>query len=158
VNMLTIGVGARSEGGISSASLAHSVGVCLMEMAIMARGKGKDVGAGAGAGMPAFVDVKLTLDERNTFSAMVVDAPVLVQSLQSLVDEGYRVGCAWSAEHQTYTVSLTCRDDESPNKGLCMTSFAGDLTTAVALAIFKHRNVTKGRWLGDQAQQFGMFG
>jgi hypothetical protein len=156
--LLAIGTESGLRGGLSQAGLAHSVGVCLLEMTIVARGKGKSVGTGTGAGMPAFVDVKLTLDERNTFSALVVEPGVLVKSLQALVDDGYRVGCAWSADHQTYTVSLTCRDEDSPNNGLCMTSFAGDLSTAVALAIFKHRNVTNGRWLGDGTAQIGMFG
>lgn len=124
----------------------------------MARGKGKEVGPGSGAGMPRFVDVKLTLDDRNTFAALVIEPGALVKSLQSLVDEGYRLGCSWSSEHQTYTVSLTCRDDGSPNSGLCMTSFAGELTTAIALAIFKHRNVTKGKWLSETGGQLSMFG
>jgi hypothetical protein len=158
VGMLTISTEPGRSGGLTPAGLTHSVGVCFLEMYIVARGAKKSAEQAIKGGMPTFVDVKLSLDERNAFSALVIEPAALVKSLQQLVDDGYRVGCAWGNETQSYTVSLTCRDADSPNAGLCMTSFAGDLTTAIALAIFKHRNVTAGKWLGESGGQFGMFG
>ena len=158
VGTLTIGMQASARGGISPAGLSHSVGVCMLEMAIMARGKGKAVGTGSGAGMPTFVDVKLTAEDRERFLVENDDLNMLGPRMQILCDAGYRWGCAWNGETQSYTVSLTCRDQESPNAGLCMTSFAKDLVTAVRLSLFKHEVVTGGDWTGGAGQQFGAFG
>jgi hypothetical protein len=156
--MLTIGTGSGGRGGISPAGLSHSVGICCLELAIMARGKGKAVGAGSGAGMPKFVDVKLTQDQKADFSGRHQSAEALVVQLQDLCDAGYRIGCSWSGEHQTYTVSLTCRDDQSQNNGYCMTSFAGQLDRAVSLALYKHFVVCGEVWSAGgpgSAEDFG---
>jgi hypothetical protein len=127
-------------------------------MAIMARGKGKAVGAGAGVGMPKFVDVKLTQEQKEAFRRLSPTADGMVNAIQRLCDDGYRFGCAWSGEHQTYTVSLTCREPDDANNGLCMTAFAGSLEDAMALALFKHTTVTGGLWLGagvGEKEDFG---
>lgn len=157
-NMLTIKTGPGGRGGISPSGLAHSVGVALLEMSIMARGKGKRVDAGSGAGMPKFVDVKLSVQDRSDFQAWPWKSADLVVALQRLADQQYRVGCAWSVEHESYTVSVTCRDAESPNAGLCMTSFAGRLDTAIALAVWKHTVLTGEVWLGDSSPDAEAFG
>jgi hypothetical protein len=133
---------------ISQAGLAHTFGVCLLEMAIMARGGKKAVEDVTKTGMPRFVDVKLTPEQRDAFRRLSPTADGMVHAIQVMCDEGYRFGCSWSGEHQSYTVSLTCRAKDDANNGLCMTSFAGNLETAVALALFKHTTVTGGLWLG----------
>jgi hypothetical protein len=115
----------------------------------MARGAGKAAKDAAGQGMPRFVDVKLTAEQRVGFSTWAQRGGDLVTFLQSLADDGYRVGVAWSGEQQAYTVSLTGRADGNPNKGLCMTSFARTLETALWLALYKHCVVTEERWLDD---------
>lgn len=144
--------------GISNAGVAHTLSVALLELTSMARGKGKQV-AGSGSGsMPRFVDVALTGDEKAAFKATDWDDESNLRFLSDLVDSGYRVGVAWSGEHQAYTVSMTCRDPESPNAGLCVTSFARTLGMAVALAEFKHKVVTEGVWSepgSSSGQDFG---
>jgi hypothetical protein len=131
---------------MNPAGVAHSVGVCIIEDWNMARGRGKAGESRAGGAMPAFVDVKLSEADRENFLASLGDDLDAVKALQSFADDGYRVGVAWSGEHQTYTVSVTCRDEESENNGLCMTSFAGDLSRGILLAWFKHDVVCKRRW------------
>jgi hypothetical protein len=155
---LTIGTEASGGLKISPAGLAHSVGVCFLEMSIMARGKGKAVGAGTGAAMPKFVDVKLSVDQRQDFISKQYSDSELVMTVQKLCDSGYRIGCAWSADSSSYTVSLTCRDEDSSNFGLCMTSFANTVHTAIALAVYKHVVVTDGEWLGGFSDADGFFG
>lgn len=156
--MLTIGTGPGSRGGISPAGLTHSVGVAFLEMAIMARGAKRTADAVVKGGMPRFVDVKLTREDRAVFLGENDDPAILVQRLQLLCDNGYRIGCSWSGETQSYTVSLTCRNPGSANDGLCMTSFAADLVTAARLALFKHEFVTAGQWLGDAVDPAEAFG
>jgi hypothetical protein len=130
----------------------------MLEMAVMARGAKKTAAATAANGMPRFVDVKLTAEDKAGFLAWSCTPQEIIAFLQVLCDDGYRVGCGWSSETQAYTVSLTCRDGESPNNGLCMTSFARDVHTAVALAVYKHTVVTEGRWIPEDVAAVGDFG
>lgn len=127
--------------------LSYSMSVCLLEDFNMSRGKGLAAKQGNGAGMPRFVDVKLTAEQRNGFAVWSSRAGDLVTFIQSLADDGYRVGVSWSGEQQAYTVSLTCRAEGNVNNGLCMTSFARTLETALWLAIYKHVEVTQEKWV-----------
>lgn len=158
VNMLTIGTGPRLSFGLTPAGLAHSVGVSLLEIDIMARGSKKAAETNS-QGMPKFVDVKLTQEQKAAFVAREQPpAAWCVDRMQQLVFSGYRFGCSWSGEHQSFTVSMTCRNDESANNGLCMTSFAGQLLTAVRLALYKHYEVCDQVWTipgADPGEDFG---
>lgn len=145
-------------GYLSPAGLAHSLGVCLIEDWNMSRGKGKAGQGRAATNLPTFVDIKLTEEERENFLTALEDGLDAVKCLQTFADTGYRVGVAWSGEHQSYTVSVTCRDEESPNNGLCMTSFAGKLERAVLLAWFKHEVVCRGDWGGRVPPREEAFG
>lgn len=132
---------------LSPAGLAHSLGVCLIEDSNMARGKGKPEGKGGATALPRFVDVKLSSEEREAFAQWGEREGDLVGRLQGMADSGYRVGVSWSSEQQAYVVSLTCRDPEGVNNGLCMTSFAKTLITALWLALYKHYVVTGEHWV-----------
>lgn len=124
----------------------------------MARGKGQPGKSGQTGAMPRFVDVKLTAEQRTEFVGWERRKGDLVTFLQSMADDGYRVGVSWSGEQQAYTVSLTCRDAENPNNGLCMTSFAKTLSTALWLALYKHLEVTQERWVDgsfESGEEFG---
>lgn len=156
--LLTISRDAGKPTAIRPAGVAHSLGVCLIEDFNMSRGKGqaKDV---KGAGMPRFVDVRLTAGQRDGFATWEVrESSDLVTLLQSLADDGYRVGVTWSGEHQAYTVSLTGRKPGGVNEGLCMTSFARGLETALWSAIYKHVIVAEGDWLSVGGVDQGDFG
>lgn len=113
----------------------------------MSRGKGKEVLKSGGTQMPRFVDVRLTAEQREEFKAWAAGGGDLVTFLQSLADDGYRVGVSWSGEQQAYVVSLTCRAAGNVNNGLCMTSFARTLETALWLAIYKHTVATEEKWV-----------
>lgn len=144
--------------GLTPAGLVHSVGVCILEDFNMSRGKGKGGSETRNAGLPTFVDVKLTEADRENFIHYMGDEIDPIKCLQAFADDGYRVGVSWSGEHQSYTVSVTCRDDESPNNGLCMTSFAGKLDRAVMLAWFKHDVICKRAWrsrVPEREEDFG---
>lgn len=131
---------------MTPAGLVHSVGVCILEDYQLSRGKGKGQNPGKSAAMPTFVDVKLTEADRENFLSSLGDSLDAVRVLQSFADDGYRVGVSWSGEHQSYTVSVTCRDEESGNNGLCMTSFAGSLERGILLAWYKHDVICKRVW------------
>jgi hypothetical protein len=156
--LFTISKDASKPGAIRGAGIAHSVGVALIEDFNMARGKASVKGARDGT-MPRFVDVKLTAEERDLFLAWSKrGGPDLVTFLQSLADDGYRVGVSWAGEQQAYTVSLTCRQSGNVNEGLCMTSFAKTLENALWLAIYKHTVVADERWAEASGGVEGDFG
>lgn len=146
--LLTISTDARRAGYLSPSGVAHSIGVCLIEDWIMARGARKESTKDSGTSLPHFVDVKLDAEGRRGFLDWLPTAEDPVAYLQRFADDGYRVGLTWSGAHQSYTLSVTCRDSESPNNGLCMTSFAKTPAQAVALAWYKHTHVCDGVW-GD---------
>lgn len=143
------GSNARIRCGVSDAGIAHTFAVCMLELETMARGGGKGPGKSSASTMPKFVDIKLTQEDKADFLRQNYDDKFLVTVLQSLCDDGYRVGCVWDAERQAYVVSLTCRNSESENNGLCMTSFGKNIRTAVGLAVYKHTVLTEERWLGE---------
>lgn len=146
--LLTINTKTGGVGRVSPSGLAYSLSVCLIEDFNMSRGKSKGGAQGNGSAMPRFVDIKLTQEQKAAFLGQRHTAEELVGFLQAVADDGYRVGCSWNAESQSYTVSMTCRNAESVNNGLCVTSFAKDVSTAIALAWYKHDVVCGGDWLG----------
>lgn len=149
--LLAINTKASGAGRLSSTGLVHSLGVCLTEDWIMARGKGAQKTGKDTVGMPRFVDVTLSSEQREEFTVWERRSGDLVALLQSMADDGYRVGVSWSGAQQAYTVSITCRQEGSVNEGLCMTSFAKTLSTALWLALYKHVEVTQGDWVGNRA-------
>lgn len=144
--LLSISRDASKPFAIRPAGVAHSLGVCLIEDYNMARGKRRDGDDGKAGSMPTFVDIRMDQDARKRFLDWYDREIDAVKILTDLADTGYRVGCAWSGDAQAYTISLTCRTDEQPNNGLCMTSFARDLHQCVCLAWFKHSHLAKGAW------------
>lgn len=144
--LLAISSDAGRPGKLGFAGVAHSLGVCMIEDWNMARGKDQASVKSAQAAMPTFVDIKLSADDRRRFVDWYGHEQDAVQILTDFTDTGYRVGCSWSGEHQSYTVSVTCRSAQQPNDGLCMTSFAKDLHQAVCLAWFKHSVIACGAW------------
>lgn len=156
--LLTSGSDGGSAFYLKPAAVARDLVVCVLELRSMARGGKPAVDAGNGNQLPRFIDIKLSPEARETFKQVVFAPQELVQFLTDMAADGYRVGCAYSGESGAFTVSLTCRDVHSPNNGLCMTSFARDLPTAVALAAYKHNVIAAGVWpsVGSQAgEEFG---
>lgn len=143
---------------IAPAGLSHSIGVCLIEDWHMARGKGKASDKQGGGGLPTFIDVRLSAEDRENFLAFLGDDFDAVRVLQAFADDGYRVGVTWSGEHQTYTVSATCRNEESENMGLCMTAFSRDLAQGILLLWFKHDVVCGRQWRAFEPKPTERFG
>lgn len=146
--LLSISTHASRKGSISPAGVSYSLGVCLIEDWEMARGKGNGSGKAQSAQMPRFVDIKLTAEHRQAFVDWYSPGADQVRVILDFADQGYRVGVTWSGEHQSYTVSATCRNPDDVNNGLCMTAFSSDLPKAIALLWFKHKHVADCDWAG----------
>jgi len=138
--------------------VAHSFGVWVLEVEAMARGKKAEVSKAVGNALPTFVNVDLNAEQRAEFKALVLTDAEILAGLYELVGAGIRVGVTFSGEQQSFIVSLTGREGSGPNEGLCMTSFAGELPKALALAWYKHRFVCEGVWRTPDDEAFGDFG
>lgn len=136
----------RGRGQISPTGFSHTFAVCMLEWNEMARGNGKQVDQAKLTAMPTFVDIKLTADNRQRFQEWYAHERDAIKILTDFTDTGYRVGCTWSGDTQSYTVSVTCRSSEQPNNGLCMTSFAKTIHQGICLAWFKHSVLAAGAW------------
>lgn len=123
----------------------------------MARGK-KSTDNGKSAGLPKFVDVKLTTEQRQEFTQFTYTDAEICTWLESFLMDGYRVGLSWASEQQAVFCSLTGRETGTDNDGLCMTSFAKDARSAIALAFFKHTQVADGIWITAAEMATGSFG
>ena len=156
--LLTINTHNAARGSVSSHGVAHEFGVCLLEVWYMVRG-GKNVRKTENGGsLPRFVDVQLTAEARAAFLANKPDADEVLYGICVLLGGGYRVGCSYSGERHSFIVSLTCREHGDANEGLCMTSFASDLVTALSLALFKHYTLCEGVWTSGGAGESDLFG
>lgn len=124
----------------------------------MSRGKTKQAPGAPGNQLPRFIDVPLPGERRGEFIAWMKAQGDVVRALQDLADDGYRVGVSYSGKQSAYTVSVTCRAEGDPNEGLCMTSFAALLPTAIWLAVYKHTVVTGGVWSAGESANSEEFG
>lgn len=158
LSILTSTHGSSAGFRLSQAAAVHSLGVCLIRWeSIMGRGKGRDTATKTG-GLPKFVDVKLDATQRAAFTQFTFTDAEICTWLESFLMDGYRVGLSWASEQQAVFCSLTGRETGTPNDGLCMTSFAKDARSAIALAFFKHTQVCDGVWVTAAEMATGTFG
>lgn len=141
----------RAERKISPAGLVHEFGVYLIELEIvMARGNGRRV-VESTYQAPRFVDIRLTAEQKAVFVKTALSDQAVVDAIQGLVADGYRLGLSWASEQHAYYASLTGRSTGTVNDGFVLTSFAADIRTAVRLTLYKHFEVTEGLWGGNEA-------
>jgi len=125
---------------------ARYLGIELEGWQNMARGKSGQSKSDVWAGAPKFVDIRLDSVAKAEFTALSYTAQDVLDEVERIVNDGHRVGLAYSVERSSYTVSLTGREDGCANKGLCMTSFASTPLRALALAVYKHQTLCDGVW------------
>ena len=123
----------------------------------MARGKQRTVVAKDG-GLPAFVNVTLSQDDRVAMKTLDQSVDGLVDWLELMARDGYRIGLSWNSERSAYICSVTARDTGTPNDGKCVTSFAPTVMQVVFVAWYKHVHILGAVWLDDTAVLEGSFG
>lgn len=112
---------------------------------IMARGKGGKEPE-ATTQWTRFIDIPMagvTVDDINSEYG---DGTSVGAGVDGLVRAGYRIGISFNGQTQSYIVSLTCRDEHSPNAGCTVTSHAGDWWFALAVMCYKHYVVAREDW------------
>lgn len=86
-----------------------------------------------------FLHIKLDDKQKKGFPAFVDKAvPDLNVYLTNLVLDGYKLSLSFAEKSSTFVASVTCRTDDSVNKGLCVTSHHSDADMAIFVALYKH--------------------
>lgn len=115
---------------------------------IMARGKGNTSASDADkkAGWTQFVDIPMTGVTWKDVEHELGDSDTVANAVSSLCQSGYRVGVSYNTGNDAFIVSVTCRNDDSPNSGKTFTAFAGTWWEALQVAVFKHYFVAREIW------------
>lgn len=123
----------------------------------MARGKGESVSKAAQNGnqWTQFVDIPLGEVSWEDVLAKFGTAGQVDQGVRDLGLNGYRIGISYNGQSDAFIVSVTCRDEGSPNNGFTFTSFAGSWLDAIRIALFKHFVLADGSWPVGQRKSNG---
>jgi len=99
-----------------------------------------------------FVNHEMTRDEKNQYEqwSMAVDDASLLDYLQELVDNGYKISLKYDGRNKTYQCSLTCSNPNHDDFGLVLTARAPDMFNLLRVAVFKHFVLLRGDWLTFQ--------
>lgn len=114
----------------------------------VARGK-KQPGPAAKSGGRAwteFIDIPLDGVDWSHINEAFGTADKLDDAMARLLEGQYRVGFTYNSQTDMVQVSLTCRDEESPNSGCTLNSWADSWASALAVACYKHFVVAETLW------------
>lgn len=107
--------------------------------------------APAGDGWKGFVNVELSDAQKPLVKALMSDMPRCWVVVWDLVDAGYKLTISNDATHNSYNVSMTCRNLKDRNMGLTLTGRGGTVEGAVASFVFKHSDILEGDWTATNA-------
>lgn len=105
----------------------------------------------SGDGWKGFVNVELTDAQKPLVKASMSDMARLWTTVWDLVDAGYKLTISNDAQHNSYNVSMTCRNPKDVNAGLTLTGRGGTIEGAVASFVFKHSDILESDWTAVNA-------
>lgn len=73
----------------------------------------------------------------------------LFERFNHWLGEGYRLAFGYDVKTDCISVAVTCKDDNSPNHGKTMTSFAPSWIEALQAALYKHYVLLDEVWEPD---------
>jgi len=119
-----------------------------------ARGKGasKPVPTAKGNWSTTFVDIPLTGHAWEEIDEWGGTPDSIFDHATALMEDGYRLGFSYNNQNGAFICSVTCKDDESVNKGKTFTAFAGSWFEALQAALYKHYVVAGQNWGGGVAK------
>lgn len=86
-----------------------------------------------------FVEVRLNEEEKTDFKKRYSsEADKLLGMVDEIVKNGYKISSSYDTTNNCIIVALTCKEPNSPNFNYVMTSRAGEVWEATALAMYKH--------------------
>lgn len=97
-------------------------------------------------GWRGFVNVELTTEQKLEAKKLLNDAPRVWDNIFSLISEGYKMTLSYDDARSAYNLSMTCRAERDPNKGLTLSGRGGTEHSAAASFWYKHRVIFLGKW------------
>ena len=105
-----------------------------------------------------FKDFKLTAEQLEGFASFDVDDDDLMDLIQTVLAEGYKLTLTYNGQSDTYNCALTCNAEKHKNQGYTMSAFAHSAYTAMKLLMYKHAVLLEGDWDKIPAPQKGGMG
>lgn len=105
-----------------------------------------------------FKDFRLTADQLEAFAVFEVHDDDLMDLIQTVLTEGYKLTLTYSSQSDTYNCSMTCNAEKHPNQGYTMSAFAPSMYAAMRLLMFKHFVLLDTNWENIPAPQKGGMG
>lgn len=107
-----------------------------------------------------FIRCDLDDDQKARIKKQTPDVDKLFDSVEALVDAGYKFGFSRDNYNNCYQCSLTCNNKESPNYLWCLTGRGPNLGSALMVLLFKHFEVLLEAWpVGeDMGKTFDVWG
>lgn len=93
-----------------------------------------------------YVNVAIPATETKAVEAFIKDDSNTFAQWNKMLMEGYQFKFYYNKKEGTMKVNATCYDADDDNFGYCLSAFAGDWYTALAVVIFKHLKVTDTIW------------
>lgn len=132
---------------------------CMENM--MARGKNTQTKAkeNGNAYNTRFLDIPLGKHTQSEIVSQFGGSDILADTVQSMCEDGYRIGLSYNAANDAIIASITCRNEASVNAGCTFTAFAGDWVTALQVLCYKHIVIAEGNWVNaGKAKENGGIG
>jgi len=105
-----------------------------------------------------FKDFKLTAEQLEAFASFDVDDDDLMDLVQTVLAEGYKLTLTYNGQSDTYNCAITCNAEKHANEGYTMSAFAHSAYIAMKLLMFKHAVLLEGDWDKIPAPQKGGMG
>lgn len=97
-----------------------------------------------------YVNCNIPATHEDAVMAYVKDEKTVFALMNSLLQGDYRIAFSTDDRSGGIKCALTCYDMDDENGGKCLSSFAGDWYTALAVALYKHVELLDKIW--DDAQ------
>jgi len=113
------------------------------------------------AGWGGFINVRLSDSQRENFHEWeAANSAHIGAFYEDHLGEGIKFSAAYDRENESYVVSYTGRLVAISPDRFCVTSRAGTLSQALALAVYKHEVMAEGDYIrfGSGGKQFLKFG
>jgi hypothetical protein len=93
-----------------------------------------------------YVNYVLTQADKEGFKQWDVEDHDLWLLLAGDIQNGYKLGCSFNPQNDTFQVTYMCNDPASTNAGYILSAYAKDWYIAVKSLVYKHNEVFAGEW------------
>jgi len=109
-------------------------------------GNGKEQAVNGRGNFRGFIQHNLTAEEKRAYEKWEVSPDELWDSIERVIDSGYKLSTSHDDYNSTRQASLTCNNPKHNDYGWVLVARAPDSFNAIALVMFKHLVLLGGDW------------